>query len=98
MTPNGNFTCLHAELWPRLDTNSGQDEIILRILETKLLNLLTLQFKGSADEPRPILGVRRMKFLVCYWADPVTTSTLGGEVQDESPSDLYDFPILEGGR
>ena len=64
MTPNGNFTCSHAELWPRLETNSGQDEIILRILETKLLNWLTLQVEGSADEPRPILGVRRLEFLV----------------------------------
>ena len=40
---------LQAELWPNLETNSGQDEIVLRILETKLLHLLTLEDEGSTD-------------------------------------------------
>ena len=55
---------LQAELWPNLKTNPGQDEIVPRILETKLLRLLTLEDEDSADEPGPILRGRRMKFLV----------------------------------
>ena len=55
---------LQAELWPNLETNSGQDEIVLRILEPKLLHLLNLEDEGSADEPSQIFHVRRMKFLV----------------------------------
>ena len=82
---------LQAELWPNLETSSGQDEIILRVLEIKLLYLLTLEDEGSSDEPSPIRRVRRMEFLVWYWVDPVTTSTFRVEAQDESPSDSNDI-------
>ena len=53
-----------AELWPTLETNSGQDEIIFRILETKLLCLLTLEDEGSSDKPIVIRRVHRMDLLV----------------------------------
>ena len=38
--------------------------MILRILETRLLHLFTLEDEGSTDDPSPILRVRRMTFLV----------------------------------
>ena len=89
---------LPAELSPSLESKSAQDGVVLRILRTKLLYLLTLKDQSGAEEPSPDLCDRRIKVLVWYLADPVTTSILTEEAQDEPASELYDLPRLEGER